>query len=220
LRLAERVCSEPEQMSHSVCCGPLAWHRGRAGSALTSPQAPSPTMFMKKSFPLLRAIGLSAGLMASTAMMARAEAATSGAITATGSVPAVCSVTGANIAMSQLGTMNGDYSFLSGSNATLAPISTNGNNTTFTLSSVSLTKPTGSNASSSSIEAFINPVSNVTALSSGKTIVSGSSFTATTPFDSTVTYSAKVKTVSSSTPLTPGTYTLSSTLTCIDSGTY
>jgi hypothetical protein len=42
-------------------------------------QAPSSTTIMKKSFPLLRAIGLSAGLIASTVMMPSVHAATSGA---------------------------------------------------------------------------------------------------------------------------------------------
>jgi hypothetical protein len=66
-------------------------------------QAPSSTMIMKQSFPLLRAIGWSAGLVASAAVMPSVHAATSATITATGTVPDACNVAGAQITMTKTG---------------------------------------------------------------------------------------------------------------------
>jgi hypothetical protein len=95
-------------------------------------------MIMKQSFPLLRAIVLSAGLVASAAMMPSVHAATSGTITATGTVPATCSVSGADIAM----TYDATIKTLSGYSAYI-PVTANGSSTIFTLSKPSATFPNG-----------------------------------------------------------------------------
>jgi hypothetical protein len=98
-------------------------------------------MFMNKSFPLLRAISLSAGLVASAAMMASAQAATSGTITATGAVPATCSVNGADIAM----IYDDDYKNLY-EISSFIPASTNGTSTTFIVTKPMATFPTGTSS--------------------------------------------------------------------------
>ena len=62
-------------------------------------------MIMKQSSSLLRVIGFSAGLVASAAMMSSVHAATSATITATGTVPVACSVSGANITMAKVDSL-------------------------------------------------------------------------------------------------------------------
>ena len=95
---------------------------------------------MKQYSSLLRAIGLSAGLVASAAMMPSVHAATSGTITATGTVPATCSVSGADIAM----TYDATIKTLSGYSAYI-PVTANGSSTIFTLTKPSATFPSGAN---------------------------------------------------------------------------
>jgi len=191
----------------------LLWFIGLASrqSLLSSDlaaQAPSSTMIMKKSFPLLRAIGLSAGLIASAAMMAPAQAATSGTITATGTVPATCSVNGASISMSPTSTSN---SALSGKSSAVA-ISTNGTATNFTLSSPTVvSKPPGSTLTTSNVVLIADLAGGTGSFTAG-----GTSFTQPSPLSSTVTFTATVGDPVSSTPLTPGNYSISSTLTCVN----
>ena len=160
-------------------------------------------MIMKKSFPLLRAIGLSAGLVASAAMMAPAQAATSGSITATGTVPVACSVSGATITMAiPIGNIA-----LQGK-ATNVAYST-GSATRFSLSTPTLVAPSGFSG-----DARIYIVKN------GDEVVSES----TNPDFPSNIYIANVAEsgvfdyhafVGSPVALIPGTYTLTSTLTCV-----
>ena len=93
-------------------------------------------MIMKQSSSLLRAIGLSAGLVASAAMMPSVHAATSATITATGTVPVACSVNGASITMAKL-----NDKVLVGSAINVAY--TTGSATTFSLSTPTLNAPSG-----------------------------------------------------------------------------
>ena len=72
---------------------------------------------MKKSFPLLRAIGLSAGLVASAATMAPVHAEASGTLRASGTVPVACSIEGRDINMGVV-RPDGGGSYLSGGNET------------------------------------------------------------------------------------------------------
>jgi hypothetical protein len=176
-------------------------------------------MIMKKSFPLLRAIGLSAGLIASTAMMAPAQADTSGTITATGTVPATCSVNGADIAM----TYNDDYKNLYGV-STFIPASTNGTSTTFIVTKPMATFPTGT--SSDVYGRITTDFRTGTLTTPGNTIASMSgnirtdskssqmSSTITGAFNGVVRFIGDVGDTNY-VALLPGTYTLSSTFTCI-----
>jgi hypothetical protein len=164
-------------------------------------------MIMKKSFPLLRAIGLSAGLVASAAMMAPAQAATSGSITATGTIPATCSVTGGSITM----ISNAANTYMAGLSSSL-PISSTGTSTTFSLTAPVLTKPPGSTFNegfgiTGTIKVSGIPDRTITAnpSTSGSSIIDGA-------FSGGVVFEARL---SSMFPLTPGTYGLTSTLTCV-----
>jgi hypothetical protein len=189
----------------------LLWFIGLASrqSLLSSDlaaQAPSSTMIMKKSFPLLRAIGLSAGLVASTAMMAPAQAATSGSITATGTIPATCSVTGGSITLTpRTGntTLNGVGQLLQ--------ISSTGTSSTFSLTAPVVTKPTDSTIEQADLNGTI-----VISGRDDQELLSGlsnpGSIVIDNPFSGGVTFAAYISNMAG---LAPGTYTLSSTLSCV-----
>jgi hypothetical protein len=175
---------------------------------------PSPSIAVKKTLSLLRAIGLSAGLVVSASTMSSVHAATQGTITATGTVPVACSVTGAGITLAMgvgragpnlpkalIGFANASYSTAS--------------NTVFSVSAPSLTKPNGSEA-----YVLINIEEGgdllATAINS-EYGPSDASFTISGIKAGTLRYSVDVAggTSMDTTALTPGTYEVSSTITCI-----
>jgi hypothetical protein len=163
-------------------------------------------MIMKKSFPLLRAIGLSAGLIASTAMMAPAQAATTGTITATGTVPATCSVTGGSITMDPSydnSTMSGSSSF---------PISSTGTATTVSITAPVLTKPTGSTVENADLYGTIQAPGQLdTQISSNLTTPGLANLYGT--FSGSIVFNPYISNITSN--LKPGTCTLSSTLSYV-----
>lgn len=166
-------------------------------------QAPSSTMIMKKSFSLLRAIGLSAGLVASAAMMAPAQANSSGTITASGTVPSTCSVTGADISMQP----NESKSALQGT-SDWVNFSTNGNYTTFTVSQPTVvSQPDSASLTSADVILTVN-YNNVDYLNSNRPLVIYN------PLNSRFQFEVIVGNRDSSTPLPGGSYSISSTLTC------
>ena len=170
-------------------------------------QAPSSTMIMKKSFPLLRAIGLSAGLVASAAMMAPAQAATSGSITATGTIPATCSVNGGSITM----TPNSTNISMSGISSSLG-ISSTGSSTTFSLTAPTLTKPAGSTVENGIISGNITIPGKAsqqlisTLTTPGSKVIDGN-------ISGGIVFNATINNATAT--LAPGTYALASTLSCI-----
>ena len=167
-------------------------------------QAPSSTMIMKQSFPLLRAIGLSAGLVASAAMMPSVHAATSATITATGTVPDACNVAGAQITMTQTGA-----NVLRGTSTaipyTLQP------GTVISLSRPTLAAPSGYGGVGV-VDVRKNDVQIAMGTSDGDY---GSSYTANNAESGNFTYHAEVAGGMGDASLIPGSYTISTTLTCI-----
>ena len=176
-------------------------------------------MIMKKSFPLLRVIGLSACLVASAAMMPSVHAATSGTITATGTVPATCSVSGADIAMTYtqvIQTLEGYSAYI--------PVTTNGSNTIFTLTKPSATFPNGTpnnvngsidinyrNGTPSSLGTWLDTRGGAISTNSSTPSVSE---TFTGNFTGVVRFGGFVSAANSA-ALPAGSYTLNSTFTCV-----
>ena len=190
------------------CMQPLLWFLCLAlmKSLLSSDiaaQAPSSTMIMKQSFPLLRVIGLSAGLVASAAMMPSVHAATSATITATGNVPVACDVTGAQITMAKISAKN-----LVGTATGIQYAAASG--TIFSLTTPTLVAPSG-----------YGGVASVSVLKNGNTLLfmtsegDGSSYVATAAESGEVSYEARVDGGMADVVLMPGNYTISTTLTCI-----
>jgi hypothetical protein len=166
--------------------------------------APSPSIALKKSFPLLRAIGLSAGLVASTATASQVHAATSGTITATGTVPDACSVNGAQITMAKTSAK-----ILSGA----------ANNIAYTLQSgttISLSKPTLVAPSGYGGEASVYAYKNQQLIAySDSAYDYTQSYTANNVESGVFKYEVEVTGGISDVNLKPGNYTISTTLTCI-----
>ena len=173
---------------------------------------PSPSIAVKKSLSLLRAIGLSAGLVASTAsMMEPAQAATSGTIRATGTVPNTCSVSGAaDIAMVKLGS-GGDV-YLEGS-AVNIPYSNSGA-TEISIARPTLSGPTAYTATGDgAVYALVN--NEIVAFGTVKGFLR--KFIVPEASSGTFTYLATVNGgpyVDGNTIL-PGNYELSTTITCV-----
>ena len=179
---------------------------------------------MKKSFPLLRAFGLSAGLIASTAMMAPAQAATSGTISATGTIVAnVCNVSGANVQMIPYD----NNAHLRTNSAETAPprggdYSSNSGETTISLSAITLQAPPGANATGIINAAFYDefnpgePISTIEVNSS-----TGGALTFQVPPDQNGNtpgvsgYYTVDANVGNGSLLPAGSYTLTSTITCV-----
>jgi len=158
-------------------------------------------MIMKKSFPLLRVIGLSAGLVASAATMPSVHAATSATITATGTVPVACSVNGANITMAK-----NDAQTLQGVATNVAY--TTGSATIFSLSTPTLNAPSGYGG-----YGFIALVKDNNAVVYASSNGGGQSYTVPGAESGVFTYEAGV--IGTTEELKPGVYTVSSTLTCV-----
>ncbi|MFZ0407037.1 MAG: hypothetical protein WAM11_02870 [Cyanobium sp.] len=177
--------------------------------------APSPSIAVKKSLSLLRAIGLSAGLVASTASMPAVHAATSATITATGIIASACSVSGATIPL-VFGIRDPGSPFpnwLRGSSGNV-PYST----ASFTRFTVSAPTVTGPNASST--------VTNIDIREGGELLEfaannnndkKDASFSKTGINSGSFEYIVTLFGGTSSSPqaLAPGTYSVSSTITCI-----
>ena len=163
-------------------------------------------MIMKQYSSLLRAIGLSAGLVASAAMMPSVHAATSGTITATGTIPATCSVNGGSITMTQDSPLQ-----LSGDSSSL-PISSTGTSTTFSLTTPVVTKPQGSTVNEAILSGTITIPGKSDQIITSDLVNSGSS-TISNPLSGGVVFRAIL--ANSAADLTPGTYGLASTLTCV-----
>jgi hypothetical protein len=173
--------------------------------------APSPSIALKKSFPLLRAIGLSAGLVASVAMMAPAQAATSGTIQATGTIPDTCTVNGADIAMAQF--YNGDITYLMGRVENV--LYSTGRPATFSVSRPILEGPSGYTGQGAVYVILSNNEIGAFGVTDGTVSnynVSGAS-SGTFAYEASVNSGAYV----TGTPgvLPPGNYKLVATITCV-----
>jgi hypothetical protein len=162
-------------------------------------------MIMKQSFPLLRVIGLSAGLVASAAMMPSVHAATSATITATGNVPVACNVSPVNINMTKVdaktlrGTESGLYS--------------TGSSTTFELSAPTLDAPSGYSGI-----AYIALEKNGTIVAQMNSVPTGSNdsqHVISSVESDSFTYVAEVNGGAGLADLLPGDYIISSTITCM-----
>jgi len=175
-------------------------------------QAPSSTMIMKKCFPLLRAIGLSAGLVASTSMMAPAQAATSGTLHLYGKVPVACSVEGADLGMGVV-RPDGGGSYLSGGNVGYYMASVE---TTITISAPTLTaQPDGTSvfATISATNGSDSAVAKSSDAPSGPIV---GSMVKSGGTEGMLEYIATIENTSGrSSSLAPGFYEASSTITCV-----
>jgi hypothetical protein len=183
---------------HQAAPGLPSPHHGGQPSDIAA-QAPSSTMIMKQSSSLLRAIGLSAGLVASAAMMPSVHAATSATITATGTVPVACSVNGATIAMAKI-----DAYSLFGQTPNVAY--TTGSATIFSLSTPTLNAPSGYGGT-----AYISLLKDYQIMASADTNGVSNTYTVSGAESGVFTYDAGVN--SANEALKPGVYTVSSTLT-------
>ena len=164
--------------------------------------APSPSIAVKKSLSLLRAIGLSAGLVASAASITTVHAATQATITATGTIPATCDVSTNNLTLSP---RNGNTTLFM-ENGPAGNISSTGATTLISLAQANLTgKPQGATLTSTSIT--------MSALINNTIIAAGSSKTITSPFNEQLQISVYLDEPNID-PLTPGTYTIPCTITC------
>jgi hypothetical protein len=172
--------------------------------------APSPSIAVKKTLSLLRAIGLSAGLVASTASMPAVHAATSATIRATGTVPNTCSVSGANIAMVKVNNTNGESPYLQGS-AENVPYST-GEATIISIARPTLSGPAGYTGDGA-VYALVN--NEIVAIGT----VNGYLQNFNVPLASSgrFTYHATVNSGAyvDGSELLPGNYELSTTITCV-----
>ena len=166
--------------------------------------APSPSIALKKFFSLLRAIGLSAGLVASTATMTAVHAETSATITATGNVPVACDVTGAEITMAKTSAKN-----LTGT-ATGIPYTT-ASGTTFSFTTPTLEAPSGYGGVGV-VSVYKNGTQVVTKSSDG---YSELAYIAPGAESGVFTYEARVDGGMGDVNLMPGNYTISTILTCI-----
>lgn len=166
--------------------------------------APSPSIVVKKSLSLLRAIGLSAGLVASTTTASQVHAATSGTTTATGTLPVACSVSGATIAMTKHSAK------VLMETATNVPYATD-SVTTFSLSAPTLQTPSqyGGNA----YESILKDGNTVAAKGNDGYI--GPAYTAPGAGSGEFAYVVQVTGGMADVDPMPGTYTISSTLTCV-----
>jgi hypothetical protein len=173
--------------------------------------APSPSIALKKSLSLLRAIGLSAGLVASVAMMAPAQAATSGTIQATATVPDTCTVGGADIAMAQFNT--GGITYLMG-RVEAVPYST-GRPATFSVSRPILEGPSGYTGEGGVYTILPNNEIGAFGITNGI----GQNFNVSGASSGTFAYEASVNSGAfvTGTPgvLPPGNYKLVATITCV-----
>jgi type 1 fimbria pilin len=167
---------------------------------------------MKKSFPLLRAIGLSAGLVASAATMAPVHAAACGTLRVSGTVPVACSVEGVDVNMGVVRPAGGG-SYLSGGNSVgyVAAV-----NTTIAISIPVLTlQPDGS-----SVFATISAThggDSAVAKSSGAPLgaIAGS-MVKSGGTEGQIELSATIESTSGrSSSLAPGSYEATSTITCV-----
>ena len=132
--------------------------------------------------------------------MAPAQAATSGTITATGTVPVACSVSGADIAMTKR-----DPTLLLGTATNVAY--TTGSSTTFSFSTPTLAAP-GGFAGGGAIYLMKNNTE------VAYTLTNGNSNTYTVPRIESGVFGYKAQ-VEADLALIPGNYTLTTTLTCV-----
>jgi hypothetical protein len=166
---------------------------------------PSPSIAVKKSLSLLRAIGLSAGLVASAAMMPSVHAATSATITATGTIPAACDVAGTEITMTKINAKE-----LSGTSTAIPYTLQSG--TQISLSRPTLAAPSGYGGLG---RVYVRK-NNVIIVAANSDSNLDTHYTATQGTESgNFTYEANVMGGMLDVNLIPGNYTISTTLTCI-----
>ena len=162
---------------------------------------------LKITSPLLRALSFSACLFASTATAGHAAT-----ITATGTVPGTCSVTGANVPMA----LTTPYKLYAES-ADGTASSTGPSGATFYLSTVTITE-SPSTAPNLNAGIFINLQLNdgtITPAAMAVDLTNARSMSFDIPFSGRFIIGANVISTDSTKPLTSGNYAIAATLTCL-----